>query len=119
MLLAQPDGSPRLHSSPAIKTVVTAAQKSVRAAGLDPVSDPVEARYQWAHEMAESGVRGGCGHTVTISDRLDAVLTHRIWGWVAFAAVLGLMFSASSPSRNTRWIGSMPSWTGWAATSPL
>jgi ferrous iron transport protein B len=92
MLLAQPDGSPRLGNVPSLKTIVIAAQESVRAAGLDPMSDPVEARYAWAQDIVARCLRGAGGHSETISDRLDSVLTHRVWGWVAFMAVLGLMF---------------------------
>ncbi len=114
MLLSQPDGSPRLGNVPALTTVVTAAQKSVRAAGLDPVSDPVEARYAWAQELVEQCVRGAGGHTVTVSDRLDAVLTHRVWGWVVFMAVLGLMFFCifTVAQYPMDWINSLVDWAG-------
>ena len=114
MLLAQPDGSPRLGGAPALATVVTAAQKSVHAAGLDPVSDPVEARYAWAQEIVERCQRGGGGHTVTVSDRLDAVLTHQVWGWVSFMAVLGLMFFCifTVAQYPMDWINSMVDWAG-------
>jgi len=114
MLLAQPDGSPRLGNSAALVTVVTAAQKSVHAAGLDPVSDPVEARYSWAQEIVERCVRGGEGNSITVSDRLDAILTHRVWGWVAFIAVLGLMFFCifSLAQYPMDWINTLVDWAG-------
>jgi len=113
MLLAQPDGSPRLHAAGAIKTIVAAAQVSVKVAGLDPVSDPVEARYAWAAEIVERSVHGG-GYSVTISDRLDAVLTHRVWGWVAFLAVLGLMFFCifTVAQYPMDWINAFVDWLG-------
>jgi len=114
MLLAQPDGSPRLGNSPALAAAVTAAQKSIRAVGLDPVSDPVEARYAWAQEIVERCVRGAGGHSITFSDRLDAILTHRVWGWVAFVAVLGFMFFSifSLAQYPMDWINSLVDWAG-------
>ena len=114
MLLAQPDGSPRLGSAPALATVVAAAQKDVRAAGLDPISDPVEARYVWAQRLVERCVRGAEGQTVTFSDRMDAVLTHQVWGWVAFLAVLGLMFFCifTVAQYPMNWINSLVDWAG-------
>jgi len=114
MLLAQPHGSPRLGNEPALIAAVAAAQESVRAAGLDPVSDPVEARYCWAQEIVERCVHGAGGHTVTISDRLDAVMTHRVWGWVAFLAVLGLMFFCifTVAQYPMNWINWLVDWAG-------
>jgi ferrous iron transport protein B len=114
MLLAQPDGSPRLGNVASLKTIVTAAQKRVREAGLDPVSDPVEARYAWVQEIVEGCARGAGGHSVTMSDRLDAVLTHKVWGWVAFLAVLGLMFFCifTVAQYPMDWINSFVDWAG-------
>jgi len=121
MLLSQPDGSPRLGNAPALALAVAAAQKNVRAAGLDPVSDPVEARYAWAQEIVERCVHGAGGHTVTISDRLDAVLTHAVWGWVAFLAVLGLMFFCifTVAQYPMNWINALVDWTGSHAAAMI
>jgi ferrous iron transport protein B len=68
-------------------------QQRIRAAGLDPVTDPVEARYAWAQTIvSRCAHRLDAAHTLTWSDRLDLVLTHRLWGWMVFVAVLGFMF---------------------------
>ena len=122
MLLSQPDGSPRLGNAPALRTAVAAAQKNVRAAGLDPVSDPIEARYAWAQGLVERCVHGAeGGHAVTISDRMDAVLTHRVWGWVAFLAVLGLMFFCifTVAQYPMNWINALVDWTGGRAAAMI
>jgi ferrous iron transport protein B len=115
MLLSQPGGSPRLGNVPALAAAVAAAQERVRAAGLDPVSDPVEARYAWAQEIAERCVRGATGGAgVTLSDRMDAVLTHRVWGWAVFMAVLALMFFCifTVAQYPMDWINSLVDWAG-------
>jgi ferrous iron transport protein B len=121
MLLAQSEESPRVQNEPALTMAVAAARRSVCAAGLDPVSDPVEARYAWAQEIVGRCVRGAGGHTITISDRLDAVLTHQVWGWVAFLSVLGLMFFCifTVAQYPMDWINSLVDWAGGKAAAMI
>jgi ferrous iron transport protein B len=70
-----------------------AAQSRLRAAGIDPTSAPVEARYQWIGQVCSAALhRGGTRFGPTLSDRLDAWLTHRVWGWAAFLAMMTVMF---------------------------
>lgn len=52
------------------------------------------ARYAWVARVLAGVVAHPEGPGVTAGDRLDAVLTHRLWGSLALAAVLLLMFSA-------------------------
>ncbi len=70
-----------------------AAQARLRTAGIDPTSAPVEARYRWIGEVCAAALHRGSGiFGPSVSDRLDAWLTHRVWGWVAFLAMMTLMF---------------------------
>ncbi|HOY55402.1 MAG TPA: ferrous iron transport protein B, partial [Opitutaceae bacterium] len=62
-------------------------------AGLDRLSAAVQARYAWAQELATAAQRRHGANAAT-SDRIDAVLTHRVWGWVFFLGVMALMFFA-------------------------
>jgi ferrous iron transport protein B len=71
-----------------------AAQEKVRAAGIDPISSPVEARYEWIQTICSGAVHGAGSSELTISDKLDAVLTHKVWGWLAFLAAMTVMFFA-------------------------
>lgn len=69
------------------------AQKVILAAGLDPISAPVEARYAWIQSVCDTAVsKPGHQHLSTVSDRIDMVLTHRVLGWVAFLGMMTLMF---------------------------
>ncbi|MDA1273952.1 MAG: ferrous iron transport protein B [Verrucomicrobia bacterium] len=52
----------------------------------------VSARYDYAQGVCERVVRSGPGGRQDLSDRLDAVFTHPVWGWVAFLFTMGLMF---------------------------
>ena len=79
----------------AVVEATLAAQARLRAAEIDPLSALVEARYEWIHQVCNRAVhqsesQGGTG--LTITDRLDAILTHRVWGWLAFLGAMTLMF---------------------------
>ncbi|MGB8166202.1 MAG: ferrous iron transport protein B [Chthoniobacteraceae bacterium] len=80
------------HERPVIDATLE-AQKRLRLAGFDPLSAPVEARYEWIGQVCNTAIhkhRLLDAHTTT--DRLDAVLTHRVWGWLAFLGMMTLMF---------------------------
>jgi ferrous iron transport protein B len=54
----------------------------------------VESRYAWIRQLCSRAiVRNKAGYR-TLSDRIDAVLLHRIWGVVIFLAVMALMFQS-------------------------
>ncbi len=90
--LAELNGEASRHPR-AVTDRIRQSQERVRTANLDPISDVVEARYAWAQEIVARCVRRiNAAHSLTWSDRLDIVLTHRFWGWIAFMSVLGLMF---------------------------
>ncbi len=103
----------------AIIASTRAAQDRLRTAGIDSTSAPVEARYAWIGRICAAALhQGGSHQALTFSDRLDAWLTHRVWGWVAFVGMMTLMFFciftvARAPMD---WIDSavkaLGSWTG-------
>ncbi len=80
--------------SPTLYAAVLAGQTRLRGAGIDPISAPVDARYDWVATICSAVVhrRGEDNEGLTISDRLDMILTHKVWGWVAFVAMMSLMF---------------------------
>lgn len=69
-----------------------AAQARIQEAGLDPLSAPVDARYAWINSICGATVRKSGSLDFTVSDKLDAVLTHPVMGWLAFLGVMALMF---------------------------
>ena len=76
----------------ALTDEVLAARERIRAAGLDPVSAPVEARYAWIQGVCENAVRYPDQPPLSFTDRLDHWLTHPVFGWVAFLGVMAFMF---------------------------
>ena len=73
---------------------IATSQKNIRAAGVDPVADIVEARYHWISQIVAQSVRGTGDSVPRASDKLDAVLTHRFFGWLSFIGAMLTMFFA-------------------------
>ena len=73
---------------------IHAARERLKLSGLDPIAAPVDARYAWVSEVCASVVhrQGEDSHGLTFSDHIDRILTHRVWGWVAFVGMMALMF---------------------------
>lgn len=52
----------------------------------------VSARYDFAQGVCDRVIRSSGSDSQDLSDRLDSVFTHQIWGWVSFLSAMGLMF---------------------------
>ena len=104
------------HNDSILKATLS-AQERLRDAGMDPLSALVESRYEWIHQVCSRAVRksearGGEG--ITITDRLDEIVTHRIWGWLAFFGAMALMFFCifSLAKVPMDWIKAGTDWLG-------
>ncbi|MFZ4618918.1 MAG: ferrous iron transport protein B [Bacteroidota bacterium] len=65
----------------------------LRLSGIDRHSVFVESRFRWTNSVFKKSVRQTKRRGQnTIHDSIDAVLTHRIWGFVIFFALMGVMF---------------------------
>ena len=78
----------------ALLTEIHSARERLKMSGLDPIAAPVDARYAWVSEICAAVVhrRGEDSHGLTFSDHVDQILTHKLWGWVAFVGMMALMF---------------------------
>jgi ferrous iron transport protein B len=63
------------------------------AAGIDPHAAPIEARYAWITSIC-GRVTTRIPAPVTLTDRIDRVLTHRFWGALVFAGLMALVFQS-------------------------
>ena len=70
------------------------SRKRLEAAGFRIPGIETDSRYAWVHELIDGVVSEPEGYIVTWSDRIDHVLTHRVWGTVIFAAVMVVLFQA-------------------------
>jgi ferrous iron transport protein B len=73
---------------------VREARSRLAKAGLPVPGVEAMSRYQWAGKILQGVVERPATRTITLSDRLDRVLTHRIWGALVFLLVMFLLFQA-------------------------
>lgn len=64
------------------------------ALGIDRLSSIVEARYEWIQRVCETAVKKSPDVHLSTTDRIDKILTHKIWGFVVFLFLMTLMFQA-------------------------
>ena len=80
--------------SPAIRERTAAARNALREAGIDPVSFEATARYRWINDIVKACCVLESTARARRSDRIDAIVTHRIWGTVIFFGIMTLIFQA-------------------------
>jgi ferrous iron transport protein B len=62
--------------------------------GFDRRSVFVESRYAWIKSVCMQSVARNPAAGMSLSDRIDAVVTHRVWGVVIFLALMAIVFQA-------------------------
>jgi ferrous iron transport protein B len=70
------------------------ARGRLAAAGLPVPAVEATARYDWVGRILERVISRPDVRTETLSDRIDRVLTHRLWGTLAFVVVMFALFSS-------------------------
>lgn len=84
-----------LAGIPGLEADVAAARQAVSAAGLDPRSLEAELRYGWIGEVVDRTVtRRPVTTAQSVSDRVDAIVLHRVWGPLIFLGLMALVFQA-------------------------
>ncbi len=86
--------SSKEHYSNAIQEAVAAARKRIEAQGIDWRGAPIEWRYDRIAEIQQEVTSELMPPGETLSDKLDRVLTHKIWGTLIFIAIMALMFQS-------------------------
>jgi ferrous iron transport protein B len=71
-----------------------AARDSLAAAGFPVPAVEAMARYGWVARMLDGVSRRPNDHQPTTTDRIDAVLTHKLWGTLIFVAAMTVLFSS-------------------------
>jgi ferrous iron transport protein B len=73
---------------------VKAVRERLATAGLQVPGVEAMSRYQWAGKVLAGVVDRPKTRRITLSDRIDRVLTHRVWGSLVFILVMLVMFQA-------------------------
>jgi ferrous iron transport protein B len=77
-----------------IAGAVREARQRLAAAGCSVPAIEARSRYAWVRAATAGCVVRPGQRPVTATDRLDRVLTHRVWGTAAFLAVMAVVFQA-------------------------
>jgi ferrous iron transport protein B len=73
---------------------LAAARARLAKAGCEIPGVETAARYDWVRTALDGVVTEPRRYRVTASDRIDHILTHRVWGLLIFAALMFLVFQA-------------------------
>src|SRR4051794_40814128 len=94
------DGDGYLESELLNGTAATGSQKlriareALAAANMPVPAVEAMARYDWVARVVNGVTRRPEGHQRTATDRIDAVLTHKVWGTLIFIATMAVLFSS-------------------------
>jgi ferrous iron transport protein B len=83
----------QLHDE-ALLAQVRAARHRLAEAGCAIPAVEARTRYTWIRQAVSGCVRRPALRVVTMTDRLDRILTHRVWGTVVFLALMFVVFQA-------------------------
>ena len=64
-------------------------EQGIRIPGVE-----TDARYAWVSDVLDGVLTEPDGYSVTWTDRIDRVLTHRLWGTAIFATIMVVLFQA-------------------------
>ncbi|MCY4599318.1 MAG: 50S ribosome-binding GTPase, partial [Acidobacteria bacterium] len=95
-----------------VREAVDAARRRAGADGVDLYEALITARYRWIEAVVADVRQGAASVRRTWTDRIDGILTHKLYGMAAFAAVMALLFEALF-SWSEPFIGVIESAAGW------
>ncbi len=77
-----------------VQEAVSAARKRLEAAGVDWRGATIEGRYLGVAAIQRAVTTALAPPGETFSDKLDRILTHKVWGTLIFLAIMTLMFQS-------------------------
>jgi ferrous iron transport protein B len=86
--------SSKEHYPQKIQDAVAAARKRLETHGIDWRGAPIEWRYARIAEIQQTVTAELAPPGETFSDKLDCVLTHKVWGTLIFIGIMTLMFQS-------------------------
>ena len=114
-LLALTDERATITNLPdAVRNAINTARAELDAAGCDWRSAPIEGRYTRIAEIQEKVATENLVLHETFSDKLDRILTHKLWGMLIFVGVMALMFQSifTLAEYPMNWIEAGVGWLG-------
>ena len=100
--------------SPDIAHFLSKARPELEAAGIDWRSAAIEARYARLAQIQDRVATENLAIAETFSDKVDRILTHKLWGMLIFVGIMAVMFQSifSFASYPMDWIEAGVGWLG-------
>jgi ferrous iron transport protein B len=81
------------HGAPLARKLEAARLRLIEAGHSIPAAE-AKARYAWVRRVVADAVTKPAQRPVTGTDKLDKVLTHKVWGTLVFLAIMFFVFQA-------------------------
>ena len=100
-----------LSTQAPVSTLLNAAATRLSHLGIDPMQADIEAHYHWIDEVVAGALVPACAVLAdglapadskvidyaprsekTLTDKVDGVLIHKVWGLLIFAGIMGVLF---------------------------
>jgi ferrous iron transport protein B len=78
--------------APEVLSHVRKDHEKLNFLGIDRQSVVIESRYDWIKSICKSSVTTSGRHELSVSDKIDRIVTHKVWGFVFFLGIMALMF---------------------------
>src|SRR5262249_40662398 len=79
---------------PVLSNLLPRARERLAEAGCSVPAVEARSRYAWIRQVAAGCVERPARRPVTWTDRLDRILTHRVWGTLVFLLVMFVVFQS-------------------------
>ncbi len=83
-----------VRQHPPLRAMLLAARERLAAAGCKLPDVEAQTRYAWIRKVTTGCISRPDKRPITWTDRLDAVLTHRVWGTLTFLIIMFLVFQS-------------------------
>lgn len=113
--------TPKSDHGPEVDASLAEARRLLAESGLRAESLEAELRYGWITDVVDRTVTHPTKHARSRSDKVDAVLLHRLWGPLIFLALMGIVFQAvfSWATPFQEWIEGALGWMGNGLTQVM
>jgi len=107
------------HYPESILVAAVGARKRLESQGVDWRSVAIESRYAHIAESEAKVTTSTGGPSESLSDRMDRILTHKVWGVAIFVFIMALLFQSifTFAKHPMDWLSSgVDALGGWVAT---
>ena len=86
-----------------VSSLLSSASNRLHQLGIDPMQADVEAHYRWIEGVASRVISHADSQNIgtlpyarpqpkNLTERVDAILVHKVWGLLIFAGIMGALF---------------------------